>query len=72
MRSTENEFLSIPGPSGTGFKLVTENFPTFFTAREEICHLELTLGASSPKDSFTSLAIWNRVIRDSNRAIRDI
>ena len=32
-----------------GLKLVTENFTKFFTARKEIRHLELTLGASSPK-----------------------
>ena len=36
---------------GIGLKFVTENFTTFFTARIEICHLELTLGASSPKQS---------------------
>ena len=28
---------------------VTENFTTFFTSRKDICHLELTLGESSPK-----------------------
>ena len=31
-----------------GLKLVTENSTTFFTVGKEICHLELTLGASSP------------------------
>ena len=33
---------------------VTENFTTFVTARKEICHMELTLGASSPK----KICIW--------------
>ena len=32
-------------------KSVTENFTTFFTSRQEIRHLELTLGASSPNNS---------------------
>ena len=36
-------------PWKMGFKFVTGDFATFFTAREEICHLEPTLGASSPK-----------------------
>ena len=36
-----------PGKIGSIF--VTGNFATFFTARKESCHLELTLGASSPK-----------------------
>ena len=36
-------------PRKIGLKFVTENFTTFSTARKEICHLELTLGASSPK-----------------------
>ena len=35
-------------PGKIGLKFVTENFSTFFTARKDICHLELTLGASSP------------------------
>ena len=29
-----------------------ENFTAFFAARKEFCHLELTLGASSPKEFF--------------------
>ena len=41
-------FLSV-SPRKKGLKFVTENVTTFFTARKEICHLELTLGASSPK-----------------------
>ena len=43
-------FLSI-FPRKMGLRFGTENFTTFFTAREEICHLELTLGASSSKIS---------------------
>ena len=35
-------------PGKIGSKSVTENFTTFFTSRKEICHLELTLGESSP------------------------
>ena len=31
---------------------VTENFTTLFTARKDICHLELTPGASSPNMFF--------------------
>ena len=38
-------------PGKIGLKFVTENFTTFFTSRKEICHLELTLGESSPKIS---------------------
>ena len=38
-----------PGKKKPELKFVTGNFTTFFTARKEICHLELTLGASSPK-----------------------
>ena len=30
-------------------RVVTANFTTFFTARKDMCHLELTLGAFSPK-----------------------
>ena len=60
-------FLSI-SPGKIDFKFVTESFTTFFTARKEICHLELTLGASSPNSSAhsncredrRSLAIFNR------------
>ena len=37
-------------PGKIGLKFVTENFTTFSTAREENCHLELTLGASSPNE----------------------
>ena len=36
-------------PRRKRLKFVTENFTTFFTARKEICHLELTLGPSLPK-----------------------
>ena len=32
-----------------GFKFVTENLTTFFTARKDICHLELAVGTFSPK-----------------------
>ena len=42
------DFLS---PGKMALKFVTGNFATFFTARKEICHLELTLGASSPNFS---------------------
>ena len=35
-------------PGKIGLTFVTKNFTTFFTARKEICHLELTLGESSP------------------------
>ena len=35
-------------PGKKNFNLVTENFATFFTPRKETCHLQLTLGASSP------------------------
>ena len=37
-----------------GYKFVTENFTTFFTARKDICPLELTLGASSPEIWYTN------------------
>ena len=44
------DVLSIsPGKMGVNF--VTENFTTFFTARKEICQMELTLGAFSPNCS---------------------
>ena len=39
---------SVNFPQKIGLKFVTENFTIFFTARKEICHLELSLGASSP------------------------
>ena len=35
-------------PGNIGLTFVTDNFTTFFTARKEVCHLELTLVASSP------------------------
>ena len=35
-------------PGKIGLKFATETFTTSFTARKEICHLELTLGASLP------------------------
>ena len=41
-------FLSI-FPRKIGLKFVTKNFTTFFTARKETGHLDLTLGASLPK-----------------------
>ena len=44
-------FLPIFPRKKIGLNFVTENFTTFFAARKEICHLELTLGASSPKYS---------------------
>ena len=43
------DFLSIFSRK-IGFKFVTENFTAFFTASKDICHLELTLGASSPSN----------------------
>ena len=46
------KFLSI-FPRKIGLTFVTENLTTFFTARKEICHLELTLGASSPNKNAT-------------------
>ena len=46
-------------PGKIGLKFVTENFTTFFTARKEICHLELTLGAFAPN----KLRIFNRLFR---------
>ena len=52
-----------------GLKCVTGNFTRFF-AKREICHLELTLGASSPKkrpnefgQSKCSQGIWQRASR---------
>ena len=41
-------------PGKLGLNFVTENFATFFTARKEIYHLELNLGASSPNISLSS------------------
>ena len=35
-------------PGKIGLNFVTENFTTFFTPRQEICHVQLTLRASSP------------------------
>ena len=54
---------------------MTENFTTFLTARQQICHLELTLGASSPKTSFRGFAkgwfpkgwFWRMFPRNENR-----
>ena len=43
-------------PVNLGLKFVTENFTTFFTSRKKICHLELTLGSSSPKISAQSFS----------------
>ena len=43
-------------PRKMGLKFVIENFTTFFTSRKEICHLELTLGESSPKESANRFA----------------
>ena len=58
-------------PGRKGLKFVTENFTTFFTSREENCHLELTLGESSPKVCTSWLArpwpptrlFWSRISR---------
>ena len=36
-------------PEKIGLNFVTENFTKFVTTRQEICHLELALGASLPK-----------------------
>ena len=41
---------------GKRHNICTENFTTFFTARKEICHLELTLGASPPKELLLKIA----------------
>ena len=39
-------------PGKIGLHFVSKNFTTFFTARKVVCHLEFTLGASSPNMSF--------------------
>ena len=36
-------------PGEVGLKSVTENFTAFFNPTKDMCHLGLTLGASSPK-----------------------
>ena len=41
-------------PGKIGFKFVAKNFTAFLTARKEICHLELTLEASSPNSLLVS------------------
>ena len=45
-------------PGKIGVKFDTENFTTFFTARKDICHLELTLGTSSPKAAFMHVVVF--------------
>ena len=35
-------------PGKIGLNFVTENFTTFFIPRQKFCHVQLTLGASSP------------------------
>ena len=42
-------------PRKIGLNFITENSTTFFTARKDICHLELALGASSPNKFWTFL-----------------
>ena len=39
-------------PGKVGLKFVTENFTEFFTAKKNICHLELALGAFLPNNLF--------------------
>ena len=58
-------------PRENGLKFITpktsENFTTFSTARKEICHLELALGATSRKDRFQVArfdSIANRIASD--------
>ena len=46
-----NFSVNSPPPQGkTGLTLVAANFTTFFIARKEVCHLQLTLGDSSPNN----------------------
>ena len=41
--------ISVIFPRKIGLNYVAQDFTIFFTAGKDICHRELTLGASSPK-----------------------